>query len=457
MSELGLYYVHGNAISAAGQIGYGRLGIQLARAIEAEGVEVYDHLPKPDDPVSSEGFKSKITGTAMWVSVPGHLDGWWDGQHLAIFTMWEATRLPEGFLENLHHFDTVFVPSQQNLELFSAHHPNVKLVMLGVDPEDWHYVKRQEPTNEFRFLVGGSGPRKGVDLAHRAFLTLWSKEGSWGDGPKPYLILKSPKGDEFYGPRIQGIPGRLSDKEEINLYASAHCYLQPSRGEGFGLQPLQAIAQGLPTILTDAHGHASFAHLGYGIGSELVKANYFTGYGDAGEWWEPDFDDLVERMRWVYDNYAEACKKARDSAQVVAANWTWDRTAKDILSEIPLGEYVGPGGFNQIGEHTAWCKPVGDLFRVRVTKRWMADVAGARLVFDPGIDYWAPADVKRLLFEGGNLDPATMDAEGLSPDEVDRMDGYRWDKSFCPVCDQQLNTGIRKQDVILEQMERDLA
>ena len=37
---------------------------------------------------------------------------------------------------------------------------------------------------------------------------------------------------------------------------------------------LQAIAQGLPTVLTDAHGHEAFADLGYRVSAEMEKAGY---------------------------------------------------------------------------------------------------------------------------------------------------------------------------------------
>lgn len=440
MNELDLLHVHGSAI------GYGRLGVELAKALTAKGVDVYDHLPSPDTPDPRDGYRSKVTNVACWVSVPGHVKGWWDRQHLAIFTMWEATRLPESFRENLHHFDTVIVPSDQNLELFSDYHPNVKVAYLGVDPDVWHYQPREIPEREFRFLVGGSGPRKGVDLVYRAFLTLWGRDGSWGDGPIPTLTLKSPKGGEFFGPRIKMISGRIPAEDEIGLYASAHCYVQPSRGEGFGLQPLQAIAQGCPTVLTGAHGHASFAEYGYPIGSTLTPADYFV-YGDAGEWWEPNFDELVERMRWVYDHYQEACAHAEIGAKEVARRFTWADCAEQFLDGIGRDHLTVP-----YQGARRWETPESLLYPVRVLRRWVADVAGDRYVLEPGVSYYVPADVKRILFEGGKLDPACIDDGGLAPSQVAHADGYRWDKLWCPTCDQQLNSGIRKQDVILEQM-----
>ena len=59
--------------------------------------------------------------------------------------------------------------------------------------------------------------------------------------------------------RIHLMTGKLTSEEEVALYSMCHVYVQPSRGEGFGLRPLQAIAQGCPTIATNAHGHAAFS------------------------------------------------------------------------------------------------------------------------------------------------------------------------------------------------------
>jgi hypothetical protein len=104
---------------------------------------------------------------------------------------------PESFRESLHRFDTIMVPSEQNLELFSQFHPNVRYVPLGIDPAVWHYEDRMPTDRFFRFLIGGSGKRKGTELAV-AFKKLWGKEGSWGDGPIPMLMMKNPKAEQFF-------------------------------------------------------------------------------------------------------------------------------------------------------------------------------------------------------------------------------------------------------------------
>ena len=464
--ELTLLHVRGKSI------GYARYGTYLHQELSKMGVDVYDKLEAPTDPnenerliEQAEGFESdlgprrhKQTNIVAWVSVPTHARGWWKGQTPIISSMWEADTLPESFRENLHEFDTVIVPSAQNVELFSRYHDNVKLVPLGVDPADWHYVERKAPTTTFDFLIGGSGERKGVDLAVKAFRKLWGEEGSWGDGPIPTLTMKSPKPSDLYGARVYRVQGKLSAADEISLYEQAHCYLQPSRGEGFGLQPLQAMAQGIPTILTDAHGHAGFAHLGYGVKAAKSKASYFI-YGDAGDWWEPDLDELCERMQFVYYNYAEACAKAKVSAEIIARDWTWRNCAESFVDAIGRERLELPyEGTNE------WVVPESRLYRVRLLTAWQADVAGTQYQFEKGVDYWEPADIKRIMFEAQVLDPEctenafTRDGvfidNGLSEEQVVKSGAYRARHSFCDTCGQKLNSGTTKADELFAEMEK---
>lgn len=442
---LNLLYVHGP------EIGYGRYGSHLSAELERKGVAIYDDLSHPDaDPHRrrnwADGHRAGVSQVACWISTPSHAQGWYKGQVPIISTMWEATRLPASFTESLHEFETVIVPSQQNVELFSKFHDNVRFLPLGVDPDVWHYTPRPQPELFFDFLIGGSGLRKGTMLAYDAFVKVFGDE-HWehGNGPIPRLIMKSPRAEEPVDhPRVKMIGGRLSAQDEVDLYASAHCYLQPSRGEGFGLQPLQAIAQGLPTILTDAHGHDAFAHLGYGLSSTLTDAAYFV-YGDAGEWWEPDFAELCERMEWVYENWGEACAFAEQSAKTVAAEFTWERCAEgflDIVGRDRLVPFVP----------TEWYKPTLKLYRVITTTDRLVDVGGSMRFYRRGDLYWEPADVKRILFDAGWLAPECVqgDDTGLHPDQLGEVEAYSAAHSYCPTCTQRLNTQPTRSDDLYE-------
>lgn len=433
MSQIDLMYLHSK------HMGYGRYGMCVSEEFEKMGITVYDDLqnrgttaPEMEHIVPHlSGRRSGRSNVILWITVPPHARGWYKDQVSCIATMWEGMSLPESFRDTLHNFDTVVVPSPQNLELFSDFHPNVHYVPLGIDPARWKPEVRQAPGSQFRFLIGGSGARKGTDLAVRAFKELFGKEGSWGDGPVPNLVLKNPKGEAFYGPRIQMMTGRLSDDDETALYSSAHCYLQPSRGEGFGLQPLQAIAQGLPTILTGAHGHESFAEYGIPIGSKPVESDYFI-YGNAGEWWEPDFDELMFWMRDVYDNWENHAARAKENAYKVGSQFSWANTAHGLVDAIGrerLGPYEGS---------EEWFTSEGLLFRTVTRVDHQCEIAGRDLVFLAGKEYWEIADVKRILMEAGKLDPSCLDDGGLAAEQVARAGKYRAQYENCLACGKPL-------------------
>lgn len=428
------------------KMGYARYGTKLAAALSKAGVSVepeISRLVKDPAPV------------ACWVSVPVHARGWFKGQRLVMNTMWETHSLPEGFRENMDAFDQIIVPSEQNVELFSRYHNNVAYVPLGVDTHEWAFRERIQPERRFVFMTSGGGSRKGSDLTHAAFQRLWGKDGSWPAGmPEPTLVLKSPKGVDLWGKRVEHINGYLSDQDEVDLYAMANCYVGASRGEGFGMMPLQAIAQGCPTILTDAHGHKAFSHLGYGIPTVNSKADYFM-HGPAGDWWEPDLDTLCELMEYVYYNYGQAVEFAK-MASAQAHRWfTWERCAEQFIAAIGKHnlnkEYRGDG---------SWFRPESKKYLVRVLKPWRAEVAGTVFQFQPGVDYYEIADIKRIMFELEVLDPSCIVSNptgevteletGMSAVQLARLGDYSASMGHCWDCGQKLNVPGMKYEPVFE-------
>lgn len=450
--ELTFHYVH------AEQIGYGRMGVQIADWLARKGVTVYDDDGSGMVHAEDRKAPERPTNAVCWASIPSHMLAWREGQHTSLLTMWESMTLPDGFRERFHEIDRLIVPSVQNLELFGEFHDDVHYVPLGIDPEVWHYSLPPSPVPEFRFLFSGRGSRKGVDLACRAFRTVF--RGVRGNATRgmPKLIVKSARGQvDHWGDGIEHITSYLSPEDEVGLYRNCHVYLQPSRGEGFGLQPLQAIATGRPTILTNAHGHASFAHLGIGISAQraATPAGSFM-YGEAGDWWEPDFEELCEAMWAVYTEYDRYSSEAALNSVAATQEFTWERTTEqfiDVLADVMGVPYRGSG---------AWVEGTLALFRVVVDAarlpigqdHYRADIAGRSLIFRPGVEYWESADVKRILFDRGLLDVSCLEGDdhGLKPDQVEQLGLYRADREFCPTCQQQLNTGVQKADVIFAQM-----
>ena len=103
--------------------------------------------------------------------------------------------------------------------------------------------------------VGTLQPRKNVEALVRAF------EALAAGGAEHHLVvvgargwlddsLVSLLGRSALAPRIH-VTGRVIDSDLVGLYRGAECFVFPSRYEGFGLPPLEAMACGAPVISSD--------------------------------------------------------------------------------------------------------------------------------------------------------------------------------------------------------------
>lgn len=422
------------------ETGYGRMSHLLVEAMKKQGVSVSPCSETEND------ADFPMHANALWMGSPSHVRGWWEGQRSHVLTMWEGTALPGGFRENMHGFDTVIVPSQQNLELFSQFHPNVKKVGLGIDPNDWHYQDRPEVGTEFRFMCAGQGLRKGIDVAMRAFDTVFGSYVPKANEPIPTLTVKNRTHmKEAKSDRIYEISGTLDAADEIALYANAHCFLGLARGEGWGLMPFQAIAQGCPTILVDAHGQAEFAHLAATrISTTLTKAPSFI-FGDAGDWWEPNFDEVCESMWDMYVNYEDYLQPAKFAAAVVAEGYTWDVQAVELVNAIG-----GPQALTAPDLTTRkWHKCDVQLFRIVANRDCAYEINGVMHTFQKGVEYYELADIKRMMFEADQLDPiclSDLNESGLLPHQQSDSERYKSQHERCYACGQRYNSDMSVDD-----------
>jgi glycosyltransferase involved in cell wall biosynthesis len=135
----------------------------------------------------------------------------------------------------------------------------VRVTPLGVDP-GWAATDRPSPgwladrglPPEYLLAVGTLEPRKGLDVLLRAYAAVHA-----ADPEVAPLVLVGPAG---WGPELDlsglppaavRLPGYLAEPDLRRVVAGARLLAFPSRYEGFGLPPLEAMAAGVPVVASD--------------------------------------------------------------------------------------------------------------------------------------------------------------------------------------------------------------
>jgi len=328
-----------------------------------------------------DGFKSGLPATAQMhdhasVGVlmydPSKPHSFLRGQHRALYTMWETSALPFGYSRLLGNYDQVIVPCEHNRELFAPYTKNISVVPLGVDIKFWKPTSR--PANKrFRFHAGGSmWLRKGLDVVVEAF------EKAGVDAELHIKVpLKRFIPDRQWPSNIVIHTGWMSKWDQFEWYNKADCFIGASRGEGFGLMPLQAMALGIPTIITATSGQAQYADLASAVIPTTPKrcdVHEITNF--AGFWDEPDLDALVEALRKVYAGSDVYRYKAMFHVKHVA-EYSWARSCKKLLAVLPKGDIIE----NPIQE------PFVCHLKIQVNRKCEAGINNDHWNFVPGVDY----------------------------------------------------------------------
>lgn len=323
---------------------------------------------------------------------PFAVKGWWEGQRRVIFTMWETNTLPRKFSDHLSQYETVLVPCEHNRELFSPYHDDVRVVQLGVDTEFWVPSGKGRKPGQIRFLAGGSHwTRKGLDAVVKAFLELNPSGVQLIIKTIPDVIGVVP---QITDPRITVIQEYLTLEQERDLYRSADLFIAASRGEGWGMMPLQAICAGIPTLLSDTSGHREFLHLASRTVTTTPRPVNDPPFYTKGLWDEPDHQSLIDGMTWFLDSR----KQARADMAVLSSlahEFSWANSAGQLIRAVGTGQPL---------PELKWEKATLARVRLRVKRRVRADIGEFSVDLAPGVDHMVPVNVRDVIVASGQAE-----------------------------------------------------
>jgi glycosyltransferase involved in cell wall biosynthesis len=321
--------------------GYGHVAERLSLGLEDLGVKVtLAGSPRPAGHLEAERIfraEREVAQTIVYLSQPTSWSRQGRDRRAIGFSMYECTELPAIWYEKLRVVDEIWVPCEWNRGIFqSLTDRPVSVVPFGVDAKAFKF-KRRERGAKLRFLhfaTVGSEYRKGADLAVAAF------KAAFQDRDDVELVLRSTKPSMLQrdDPRVSILHGLVTTEKLADFYRNFDALIYPSRGEGFGLIPLEAMATGMPAIHSGLTGMAEYADLGLLVDARPTTS--MVGVGDVGRfqkvgtWYEPLVDSIVDRLREIDTNYDAVMDKAESDAASIAAHWTWDRAARVFQARL---------------------------------------------------------------------------------------------------------------------------
>jgi len=310
------------------------------------------------------------------------------GKKNVLFTMWEFMQIPTTYKAALNMADAVITPCRWCNNLFreSTNKP-IYTCFEGVDPSVYKFHKRSEPDyakgERFRYLwVGAPNMRKGypallailkqfeddptVEVYFKTtaprmtwaqyFMAIWKMRGKILRGcvkahewtaiwrqlyriPTPSLAGKVRRCGKHKN--VVFDTRYLSQHELVALYNSAHAFVLPSFGEGWGLTLSEAMATGAPCISTRHTGISDFFDdsVGYVIGSNVMLHD-LPHYQMKAQGYVPRPEEVAAHMHGVKANYAEALQKGRLASERITKRFTWENSARrlaEIIREVHNG------------------------------------------------------------------------------------------------------------------------
>jgi glycosyltransferase involved in cell wall biosynthesis/Tfp pilus assembly protein PilF len=275
--------------------------------------------------------------------------------HWVLIQPWEFGSLPRSWVGPVsQEVDEVWAYSRSVRECYlqgGAPADRVHVVPLGVDVGCFRPDAPLLPlrtAKRFKFLfVGGTIYRKGIDLLLEAYTQTFTRADD------VCLVIKDMCVGSFYrgqtagnriaevqaqvrAPEVEYIDRPLTENELAGLYTACDCLVHPYRGEGFGLVVAEAMAGGLPVIVT---GHGAALDFCNAANAFLLPAQVVRfpekRVGDLETvdypWLaEPDLQTLQDFLRYVVAHPAEARVRGQAACVHIRNHFTWEH-ATDAL------------------------------------------------------------------------------------------------------------------------------
>lgn len=302
------------------------------------GYNIVTNLQKIGYKVTFDDSTPSVQLNFCWPSFYGdHLS---DSQHNIHLFVWESTELPPDWPEIMHEADEIWTASTWNKNILIDQGFNVaKVYPHGIEP--MFAPKKKKLNGPIKFLHNGiPAPRKGGQQCFKAF------RAAFGNDKDVQLTLKAKdynnvreldRSGSILGNPNGNVRVRLEmlEREQLPImYQASDVYIGNSAGEGFGFPMLEALATGTPSIVTKEWAEYE-KYLGpLGLESSYVDSPWPEMH--PGKVTMPDFDDLVDKLRYAKDNIDDLQEQFYKQSFQVHEEYDWKVLTENAFKDLDV-------------------------------------------------------------------------------------------------------------------------
>lgn len=357
-----------NAFAPINNLGMGIHAHNLLKALDARGHEIALFPPFGQTALDSEQIAKWRANTLKFsVDDPSVMIfdmafmAQFSGTPRIAFPVFETNVISARDVRLLQECDFVLTPSKWGQEVLRNHGIYSFVVNEGFDPVIFEYAPAPAPRHDDEILffhVGKFEERKGTLQLIRCFFRVLEKKRAvlrmhihnpFVANYAPVVQLLSELGFR----EIAGQEGHIWRRQDLRIeftgrdmsvhqlaamYQQADCCVFPTKGEGWGLPILEAIACGTPTIVGNWTGQSEFLDgvepwtgvLNL-VGKQEIAQDGVWYFGDRGTWIAPLDKSLMLSLEWAYANVRAFRKSEAWHKEVMRIRgFTWARAAEQF-------------------------------------------------------------------------------------------------------------------------------
>lgn len=278
------------------------------------------------------------------------------------FFGWEESYIPKEYIDNFNKYlNGIGTMSNYVTNKLIENGVTIPVRTIGVGvslPDNFDELKKYnfKTKKRVKFLhISSAFPRKGVDILLKSYFNTFDANDDvclvLKTFPNPHnnidVLLKSLKKEN--NPEVEWIDTDLSKDEIYSLYKSCDCYVQVSRGEGFGLPVAEAMLSKIPVIVSPNSGLADFCNDSTALlvnFADSISKTHINNYGkELSLCFEPSQDSLEKRLREFYEqkDIEDRNLRIKNAYELIKTEYSWEKMSKkwqDFINDVENNLFI---------------------------------------------------------------------------------------------------------------------